>query len=53
MKIQFTTHKSVNVSIYFNDELDDGEVQDFVDKILHKYRQPNNVVSDYEYWHDE
>ena len=53
MKIQFSTHKSVNVSIYFNDELDDGEVQDFVDKILHKYHQPNNVVSDYEYWHDE
>jgi hypothetical protein len=48
-----STNKSVNITVYFNGELDDGEVQDFVDRILHKYHDPDNVVSDYEYWHDE
>jgi|Laugresu1bdmlbsd_1035121.scaffolds.fasta_scaffold26417_2 hypothetical protein len=48
-----STHKSVNITVYFNGELDDGEVQDFVDRILHKYHHPDDVVSDYEYWHDE
>jgi hypothetical protein len=46
-------HKSVNITVYFNGELDDGEVQDFVDRILHKYHHPDDVVQDYEYWHDE
>jgi len=48
-----STHKSVNITVYFNGELDDGEVQDFVDRILHRYHHPDDVVSDYEYWHDE
>jgi hypothetical protein len=48
-----STHKSVNIAVYFNGELDDGEVQDFVDRILHKYHHPDDVVADYEYWHDE
>ena len=47
-----STHKSVNITVYFNGELDDGEVQDFVDRILHKYHHPDDVVADYEYWHD-
>ena len=48
-----STYKSVNITVYFNGELDDGEVQDFVDRILHRYHHPDDVVSDYEYWHDE
>ena len=50
---RIATHKSVNISVYFNDEMDDGEAQDFVDRILHKYHHPDDIVKDYEYWHDE
>ena len=53
MEDRIATHKSVNIAVYFNGELDDGEVQDFVDRILHKYHHPDDVVGDYEYWHDE
>jgi len=52
MEETITTHKSVNISVYFNDEMDDGEVQDFVDRIPHKYQHPDDVVKDYEYWYE-
>ena len=47
------THKSVNVTLFFNDGMDDGEVRDFIDRMTEKYHHPDNVVSDYEYWYDE
>jgi hypothetical protein len=45
-------HKSAMIQIWFNEEMDDGEVQDFVDRILRKYHHPDDVVSDYEYWYE-
>jgi hypothetical protein len=50
---RMATHTAVNVSIYFNQEMDDKEVQDFVDTMLQKYNHPDHIVKDYEYWHDE
>ncbi len=47
------TNNYVNVNIRFNDEMDDGEIQDFLDRALSKYQHPDDVVKDYEYWHDE
>jgi len=32
-----TQYKSVNLTIYFNADLDDGEVQDFIDRMTDKY----------------
>ena len=40
-------HKMVRVAVYFNRDLDDDEVMEFVDNLLHQY--PN--VVDYEYDH--
>ena len=48
-----TQYKSVNLTIYFNAELDDGEVQDFIDRMTKKYHHPDDIVKDYEYWYDE
>ena len=46
-------YRSANVTIYFNDEMDDAEVQDFVKNTLEKYCHPNHVLEDYEYWYDD
>jgi hypothetical protein len=43
----------VNVAIYFNDEMDDGEVRDFIERALEKYQHPDDIVKNYEYWYDE
>lgn len=48
-----SAHKSVNVTIYFNDQMDDGEVQDFIERVLEKYHHPDDIVRNYEYWNDE
>jgi predicted RNA-binding protein len=53
MGSRIPTHKSANVTIYFNDEMDEGEVRDFVERILEKYHHPDDVVKNYEYWYDE
>ena len=45
--------KSVNLTIYFNAELDDGEVQDFIERMTAKYSHPDDIIRDYEYWYDE
>lgn len=45
-------HKGVNVAIYFNDDMDDGEVRDFIERAIEKYRHPDDIVRDYEYWYD-
>lgn len=47
------TNNYVNVTIRFNEKMDDGEVQDFLDRALNKYQHPDDVVRDYEYWYDE
>lgn len=47
------TNNYVNVNIRFNDEMDDGEILDFLDRALSKYQHPDDVLKDYEYWHDE
>lgn len=47
------TRKSVNVAIYFNSEFDQGEIEDFLDRALHKYQHPDDVVKEYEYWFDD
>jgi hypothetical protein len=44
-------YTSVNVTIYFNAEMDDLDVKDFVESSLEKYRHPDHVIRDYEYWH--
>ncbi len=49
---RIATHKSVNVAIYFNDEMDDGEVRDFIERALEKYQHPDDIVKNYEYWYD-
>ena len=49
---RIATHKSVNVAIYFNDEMDDGEVRDFIERVLEKYQHPDDIVKNYEYWYD-
>jgi hypothetical protein len=46
------THKSVNIALYFNDEMDDGEVRDFIERMTEKYHHPDDIVKDYEYWYD-
>ena len=46
-------YKSVNLTLYFNAELDDGEVQDFIDRMTAKYNHPDDIIRDYEYWYDE
>jgi hypothetical protein len=33
--------------------LDDGEVQDFIDRMTAKYNHPDDIIRDYEYWYDE
>ena len=43
-------HTSVNVTIYFNAEMDDLDVKDFVES-SEKYCHPDHIVQDYEYWH--
>ena len=48
-----TQYKSVNLTLYFNAELDDGEVQDFIDRMTEKYNHPDDIISSYEYWYDE
>ena len=48
-----TQYKSVNLTLYFNAELDDGEVQDFIDPMTEKYNHPHDIISSYEYWYDE
>jgi hypothetical protein len=48
-----TQYKSVNLTIYFNTDLDDGEVQDFIDRMTEKYNHPDDIISSYEYWYDE
>ena len=48
-----TQYKSVNLTIYFNADLDDGEVQDFIERITEKYNHPDDIIRDYEYWYDE
>jgi hypothetical protein len=35
---RIATHKSVNVSLYFNEQMDDGEVRDFIERALEKYQ---------------
>lgn len=45
-------YQSANVTIYFNDKLDDGEVADFVNNALHKYCHPDHVLEDFEYWYE-
>jgi len=42
-------HNSVNVTIYFNEEMDDRDVEDFVASSLEKYCHPDHVVKDYEW----
>ena len=49
--VENQTYTSVNVTIYFNDEMDDLDVKDFVESSLEKYCHPDHVVQDYEYWH--
>lgn len=46
-------HKSVNVTFYFNAEMDDGEVRDFIERMAEKYHHPDDIIQDYEYWYDE
>ena len=41
------THKSVRIEVYFNRDLNDNEIMQFVDNLLHKHP----FVSDYEYEH--
>ena len=48
-----TQYKSVNLTIYFNADLDDGEVQDFIERMTDKYNHPDDIIRDYEYWYDE
>lgn len=48
-----TMNKSVCVEIIFNAELDQGEVQDFLDRAFSKYQHPDDVVRGYDYWFDE
>jgi len=52
METPISTHKSVNITIYFNDKMDDGEVQDFIERMTEKYNHPDDIVRDYEYWYD-
>ena len=47
------THTSVNVTIYFNGEMDEPEIKDFVENALDRYCHPDHVVNDYEYWYDQ
>jgi hypothetical protein len=47
------TNNYVNVTINFNDEMDDGEVQDFLDRALSKYQHHLDVVRNYDYWYDD
>lgn len=49
---RIATHKSVNVTVFFNDEMDDGEVRDFIERSLEKYHHPDDIVRNYEYWYD-
>lgn len=49
---RIATHKSVNISVYFNEQMDDGEVRDFIERALEKYHHPDDIVRDYEYWYD-
>lgn len=49
---RIATHKSVNVAIYFNEQMDDGEVRDFIERALEKYQHPDDIVKNYEYWYD-
>jgi hypothetical protein len=46
-----TVNKSVCIEIFFNEGMDDGEVQDFLDRALSKYKHPDDVVSSYDYWY--
>ena len=48
-----TQYKSVNLTIYFNADLDDGEVEDFIERMTNKYHHPDDIIRDYEYWYDE
>lgn len=51
MKIQTNVlNKSVCVEIIFNDSMDEGEVEDFLDRAFSKYKHPDDVVKNYSYW---
>lgn len=47
------TYTSVNVTVYFNEKMDDADVNDFVDNALKKYCHPDHIVQDYEWWSDD
>ena len=47
------TYTSVNVTLYFNEKMDEADVSDFVDNALKKYNHPDHVLNDYEWWSDD